>query len=453
MQFSLDKTLSEFINKLENNSFNIHFKGHKVSQMEYFRSLKVVMEVIAQKKDANLEELKNIMYDRSNINEIIDQIVNKEKITPGIAVAYGNKNYQEIIYAGKREELENKNGNIKQVDRNMKYDSLFDLDQVSSIFTDIIILKLIRDNVIRITEPASHFDNRFVNLRNVSLYDLLTNSRVIMNNHISNNSTTNDIESSIYNGIVTKNYNVNKQVDISPIVLRNIAQRVTGCSLNDLIRYYIINPLNLRETFTNFNNVDSDKIVSNKFEGVYSKDGYYELDNNYNFYDPIANVMGDNLIGHSGLFSSALNMATLGQNLINNIQFSNLDILGYHEFNSNNSLYHALSGKSNKVSSRVGTVFSYNPDENIFVFIGSNKVHNRVSYVNKKYENQIKIDASGIRTIETPNQEIKIVSDTYAENQKKLISEIYKLVTQYNFIDEVYDNKEINRYNVRMRKL
>lgn len=406
----------------------------------------------SKEQDGNLEKIKEDLYRQSGIEDLVKEMVYQKKTVPGIGIGFGNRTSKEMIYAGNREEVIKENGERKEEIHPMDYDSIFDLDQVSRFYTDIIIMKLIGDKMIQLTNPVSKFDKRFTHLGNLTLYDLLTNSRIILNPHINNHSSPNDIENAIYEGLITRNFNNNKHVDLSPIVLRYIAQLVTRCSLSDLIKYYIINPLSLRETYTNIDNVNKNRLVSNRYEGVYGKDGYYELENDYHYYDSIANALGSqNLVGHSGLFSNVYNMSTLGQTLISDDKFSNLHVLGYER--PNRTIYDKLSGKSNQVKSKVGTVFSYHPEDNVFLFIGSNKAHNRVTHVDKHYADLIKTDEEGVRTIEIPDGREIIVSNDFGIERDALMKAIYQLVMQYNFIDEMYQNTDSNKYNVRVRKI
>ena len=56
----------------------------------------------------------------------------------------------------------------------MAEDSIFDLSSVTKIFTCLMVLKLVEMQKIKLSDKIYNLDNRFINLREVSVEDLLT---------------------------------------------------------------------------------------------------------------------------------------------------------------------------------------------------------------------------------------------------------------------------------------
>ena len=145
------KILDSYVEKLYNNQ-NIGaqiVQQNLYSKKDYYDILKVVIEVLRENKDKTVEEMKEILFLRSGILDIIKQIVYEERICTGFVFSYGYDNYKETIVIGNRQEvtLDNQNHLVPALEE-MTYNTIFDLASVTKLFTSLSILKLVSSHLL-----------------------------------------------------------------------------------------------------------------------------------------------------------------------------------------------------------------------------------------------------------------------------------------------------------------
>lgn len=173
----LEQYLEDYVNDLyekQNNGSCLEQRG-LYTKKEYFELLKPVIELISNYKDYSIDELRNKLYENSQIEENLTDFIYKKEMVPGMVFSYGTKNYKETVVVGNRQEVSlNEQGKIVPDLEQMTEDTIFDLASVTKVFTSISLLKLVQDGVIRLNDTVVKYAPQFKNLNDVTIYDLMT---------------------------------------------------------------------------------------------------------------------------------------------------------------------------------------------------------------------------------------------------------------------------------------
>ena len=149
----LEKYLDDYVNFLykKQNEGAVSEQQGLYTKKEYFELLKPVVELIIKYKDFSINELRNILYENSSIQDNLIDFIYKKEMVPGMVFSYGTKNYKETIIIGNRQEVSlNEKGKCILSLEKMTEDTIFDLASVTKIFTSISILKLVQNGIINL---------------------------------------------------------------------------------------------------------------------------------------------------------------------------------------------------------------------------------------------------------------------------------------------------------------
>ena len=110
------------------------------------------------------------------------------------------------------------------------------------------------------------------------------------------------------------------------------------------------------------------------------------------------------------------------------------------------SVYYPLSGKSFMSPGFAGTTLCVDPLNNISLFIGANRLHNRVYSLPKDYLGNVKTNDIGKQTYTLPNGTEKVVSANFTRAKEKLVHCALDLALEFQFL-ELYQpgQQEINK--------
>ena len=196
------------------------------------------------------------------------------------------------------------------------------------------------------------------------------------------------------------------------IVLKYVIEAVTKMPYYDFLDQEILKPCGLTDTHVLVPNYKLNRVASTRFGGNISKDGEFLRDLSGKVgmpHDPKARALnqeGHDLPGHAGLFSTASDMSNLAKSLINKEVLTNsyleemalnrtgkriilgqeikyIQYFGYlcyskHPHLADSELFHAMSGKSFASGGFTGGQFTVDPMNEIYFYLGTNRVHNRV---------------------------------------------------------------------------
>lgn len=144
------------------------------SRKQYEDLLNDVKETLENNKDASIEELREDLFKKSQIEEALKDFVLNRKMTPGAVISYGTENFQETLVIGNRQETEKKYGVFMPSFKSMHKDTIFDLASCSKLFTALSTLKLVEMGLINLDDDITKYRPEFTELKGVTIFDLLT---------------------------------------------------------------------------------------------------------------------------------------------------------------------------------------------------------------------------------------------------------------------------------------
>ncbi len=251
---------------------------------ELIKSIAEVEMVIRDNKDKTPEEIVDLI-----IKDTIKQYENiREKYgVPGYSVSSKVGNVDVEILSGK----------TSTDGFEISEDTLFDVASITKIYTQIVVYNLIKDGFLKRSDKIKDLDNRFINLDNITVGDILTFSVEFMTpSRIDDKKTYDDALSTLYNTTVVqkRKYNYN---DIGLMVMKEVIEKLTGKTFNQLVEQYIITPLNLKNTYL-----------------IVPEDRYSFLTGTPNakighVTDMKANLSKDGYSGHAGVFTNSSDLS------------------------------------------------------------------------------------------------------------------------------------------------
>ena len=477
----LDKFLENYTNELfEKQNFNMDKEQQNLfSKQDYYELLKPVIETVNNHKDYTLEELRKELYEKSKIEEKVKSFINKREMVPGMVFSYGTKNYQETVVIGNRQEVSiDESGRLIPSVENMTDDTIFDLASITKLFTSLSILKLVEKNEIDLNYPITYYAPQFKNLDNVTVFDLLSfNKPLKTNGRVDRVNTQEEAEKILFDiEVDLENNNRRPYTDMGAMVLKYVIESVTKMNYYEFIDNFIISKLELKDTHVSIPKSKIDRVASTNFDGKYYKDGNFSINTTTEkgiVYDPKAQIMNQkngNLSGHAGLFSTSEDMTNLAKGMIGgkvidaeyirnmsknrtgklfNVKESGekeyIQYLGFLCYSKNpilsdSELFHALSGRSIASAGWTGTQLTVDPINELFFFMGSNRSHNRMTYIDPAQRDKVKIDENGKKTIILPNGDIKIDSTRFAwDRDTEVVHPAIKLAIQYQMLESIYN--------------
>lgn len=257
--------------EVDNNIFKLLDSGASISK----EKLEILKYFILDNKDKNIinilknlmDELENITYDFLNSNVIKN--INSNIVTEWI--------------------------NLNVHDSNISNTTEFDIASVTKLFTLILIIKYVEDNILNLNDKVCDIDNNFKDL-DYTILDLIKMSGSIKTNkRIDEANNYLDALNILYSvHPINYNKNINNYTDIGFMVLSKILEDITGLSFNEII-------VNFYKKY---------HIEINQLKDI-SGNGY----NDFLPHDPKARIMGT--IGSAGVFIDNINMNLFVDELIN----------------------------------------------------------------------------------------------------------------------------------------
>lgn len=487
-----DKFLMDYINDMynkQNIGSSLEQKG-LYTKKDYYELLKPVIELTNAFKDYSMEELRRKLYENSGIEEKVRELVYKKEMVPGMVFSYGTKNFQETVVIGSKQEVKlDENGKLIPAVEQMTEDTIFDLASVTKLYTSLSILKLVEMGKINFDDKITKYVPEFKNLNEVNIFDLLSFSVPLKTDERVDKAPSKEEGERILFNIYPDRESKpkNSYTDMGAMVLKYVIEKVTQMNYYDFVDKYILKELGLVDTHVQVPEYKLDRVASTNFDGKYFKDGNYILNTTASIgkvYDPKAQVMSQengNLSGHAGLFSTAKDMTTLAKGMIGgqiidqkyielmaqnrtgklletnefgNSKFTQyLGFLCYskHPIQSDSELFHAMSGKALASAGWTGTQLTVDPINELYFFLGSNRSHNRMTFIDPTHNDKVETNEFGKKTILLPNGEVRIDSRRYAwDRDDYVVHSALKLAIQYKMLEDImhydkdFDNQDEN---------
>ena len=182
----------------------------------------------------------------------------------------------------------------------MPNNALFDIASMTKFYTEVLAYNLIKEEYFSMDDKISELDNRFTNLNDLTVRDILTFAvEFRTDGRISDKKTIDEALDTLYNiNVVNKGkYNYN---DMGLMIMKEVMENVTNKKYEDLIEEYITKPLGLNDTHI--------IVPQKKFKLLTgSPNVKYGRIN-----DPSALAVGG-FSGHAGIFASSDDVIKLGK--------------------------------------------------------------------------------------------------------------------------------------------
>ncbi len=469
----LNKILFECIDDLFTNQNNTNILEHKYlfCKKEYYELLKTVVEIIQENKYISITDIRHQLYEKSGLKEAMHEIVYKRSLTPGLVINFGTEQIRDIVLCGNKEEVKLKNNQAQPFLEEVKTNTIYDLASTSKIFTAIAIYKLVELKLLELHKPITEYVPQFINLKNVTVYDLLKfKVDVITKIRIDSAKSKIEAENILFNSIINPHPNTEKAYgDIGSMVLKYIVESVSKISFDEFIQAIIFLPCKMQDTHLHVPKEKINQLASNNFNAIVDKFGNI-VERKHDFkgvsHDAKAKIMKSDLgnaPGHAGYFSNTPDMIKFGNALLNNqiisqeslfqINDNEVGVLSYdslgnkhfnHYFGSlvylkqlnpeHLSVHLPLSGRTFMSPGYAGTTFCIDPLNKISMFLGSNRLHNRIYQIPDEY---IQIDDQFKKYYQN-----KTISASFTKDKEIIVRAAMNLSIQYKFLEKLYQPKE-----------
>lgn len=474
----LENYLNDYVNDLYEKQNNGVVKEQKglYSKKDYYELLKPVVELVLNYKDYSIEELRSKLFENSNIEQNLNDFINKKEMVPGMVFSYGTKNYKETVIIGNRQEISlNENGQFIPALEKMTEDTIFDLASVTKLFTGLSILKLVQNGTINLNDEIVKYAPEFKNLKGITIYDLITFGVPLKTNgRVDRASSKEEAEQILFDiEVDTESTNKKPYTDMGAMVLKYVIEHSSGMNYYQFVDENILKKLKMTDTHVVVPKMKLDRVASTNLDGKYYGDGNFAITTNAPkgvVYDPKAQIMGQQegvLSGHAGMFSTAQDMTSLAKGIIGGqviddnyvemmaknrtgkkyledgkekyIQYLGMLCYSKNPILSDSELFHAMSGKSFASAGWTGTQLTVDPINELYFFMAANRSHNRMTLIHPAQRDKVEVDENGKKTIVLPNGDIKIDATRFAwDRDAAVVHPTLKLTIQYKMLEDVY---------------
>ena len=447
------------------------------SRKDFEELLKPVLITIRENPGASLTTLRLKLFLKSGLKEIIDNFVKDTRITPGVILDFGTFKTRDTVMCGNRQEYTSKNGILVPDYLPIEQDTIFDLASTSKLFTAIAILKLNETGLIDVFNPVTKYVPEFKNLGDVTIYDLLKfRVMIVTDARVDSAKTKEEAESILFTVHKKEDQNFsNAYTDMGAMVLRYVVEKVSKLKFIDFVNEIIFKPAGMVDTHLNVPKEKLSRVANENYSTIIKSDGTAITK-----FDNIPGTPHDNKAlaigelegiapGHAGFFSTKNDMINLANALINEKILSNESVLSMSEtatgFKDGDNytrfygslvylkqpdpkflqVYPPLSGKSFMSPGFAGTTLCIDPINKITLFIGSNRLHNRIYQIHKNQEKNINIDEHNKKTFTLPNGEEKVLCADYTRDKEVMVKLALDLSLQYQLLEKIFTpQKEIH---------
>ena len=354
------------------------------------------------------------MSGRKNTTAFMDAIISsinslvESGVTTGIAASFGNTKKSLLLNEGFTDDKK---------ENRVCGNTVFDLASVTKLFLTFAFFSVNESSPIHFDKELEYYcGNMFPHIKHITLDELfhfecslITDMRITECDYL-------QAKKQILN-IKPHPYEKPTYSDMSALVLGFVFKKITGVDFGTFINGEMINRFRLKNTFwgknnksiESFMNYDNEAVIKNGRIKTYKQQPLIVNDRK-------AEILSDNgkyLCGNAGLFSTpedmtAIAMALINRDFLNNSSLMNIASKANTNFPQRfgylcyckspdktlSEIYHKMSDKAFAISGFTGTHFMIDPINNCFLFIGANRLNNRVTYVDN---NKLIIDDTTVR--------------------------------------------------------
>lgn len=474
---TLEKTMESYVNKLLTNHNLAKEEEQKnlLTKEDYIEILKPVISIVQKNGDLSLEELRELLYKESNVEDVLTNSIYERRMAPGAVISYGTPYYNEIISLGKTSEI--------RYGYDTYEDTIYDLASVTKLFTSISIQLLSRIGRIDLNKSVTYYLPEFKGLENITIYQLLTFNASVKTDGRIDRAEDKEEALEILKTISFDPENNGKRpyTDMGAMILKYVIEKVSKMDYYTFVSKFILEPAKMNNTYVSIPYDKLKRVADTGYDGFYYKDGKYRINDVVkagDCYDAKARIMGQrdgNLSGHAGLFSTGKDMSNLSIALLNNEILTSEELVHTADNRTGNKekgiqylgklcysknpvledseVYHPLSGRTVASAGWTGTQLTIDPDNKVFYSLLSNRSHNRMTFIDADKKHLVKTSFNGKKMIELPNGLNMIDATRYAwDRDETLVHPVIRLAIQNRFLEEIYKKELENKNESRLVK-
>lgn len=173
----------------------------------------------------------------------------------------------EIISNNESKEFVFGNRETKPLCKECNSDTLYDIASLTKVYTSVLVYMAYEEGILNIYDSVFVVDDRFVNLEDVKVIDLLGhNQEIWTDGYLGDAKSKEEFYSILFSAYVKDSFPT--YVDTHYIILSTILEKIYNKTFEELLKEKIFNVLNLRNTTVN---PCGDNIASNNYETINNK--------------------------------------------------------------------------------------------------------------------------------------------------------------------------------------
>lgn len=358
-----------------------------------------------------------ILNSAITLDQNINYLINETKIISGYVTCFGTVTQKHFLFDGTIDDRCPTRIKSNNYDEN----TIIDLASVTKIFTIVAVMQLYENGDFKFNDPISKYLPEFKNISEITIYDILRFKYAFQTKErIDLCKTFEEADNCLKSIFLPQKNNTRTYNDFSAIIAGKLVEKITTISFKKYVFDHIILPCKMYDTYT---------IVPHKFyDRISCTDYEYRVLDDKSFIekrtllgqinDEKARILsnnGENLAGHSGLFSTANDISKFCKSLLNNelLSLQTLLLIGslHTGFFDNNTcsqhlgllcyskspiemdseIYKGLSGNTIAISGYTGTYLMIDALNKCYCFIGANRLNNRISRLPADLSNRISL--------------------------------------------------------------
>ena len=398
------------------------------------------------------------------LEEGIRYLVDELRIISGISLGFGNETQSQTHIYGNGREVQMDNDAFMPIIEPLTKESIFDLASVTKLFTCISLMQLIERGKLSLSDKVQHYVPRFKNLAGITVYDLLAFQTALATDaRVDVQSSREAALKALFSARPVPRPERRFYTDMGAMVLKYVIEAASDLPFESYLKKYICMPLDMMTTFASVPEEMLKRTVCYNYErriihGAFWLDTRCEKGK---VHDPKARILQSDtdLCGHAGLFSTLGDMTRLAQGLLNNVLLKRetlLEIdknrtgrplaageytqyLGYlcfckHPDQTYSEVPRYFGKQTIALNGFCGNHFSVDPEQNRYLVLLSNRIHNRVTMVTGRANPHEK----HIKTLVWDDEKQYTVSQNYVyykdENIKDPIGRLF--AQNYGFLSK-----------------
>ena len=465
---------------------------------EYYQNLlSKYANIIAVEHDASLDAIREAFLAASHVEDKMREFVHKMRLTPGLAVSFGTRNFTENLYIGNRQDFEmNENGIIVPCSKldPIDEDTYFDIASVSKLLTSLSILQLLENGKISLEDDVTKYAPMFENLKGVTILDLLYFEKpLITKGRVDGNHSREEAEKVLFTARINENFPENGKPynDIHSMVLKYVIEGASEENIEQYIRENILDPLKMDDTTLIIPPARLDNVASVNYGVTIKKmkDGNFveNIDStviNGQHHDPKARALAPGFAGHAGYHTTPTDFTKLARAFINfnnpvvnpdtfELLYTNHTGRGYieddkikyiqyygaqvnvkHPIEYSSEVNHNWSGAAFASEGFTGTQITSDIAGGFSTVLGT-KINGRAYSVDSDFPDERRINVDGADCVILSNGQAVINSSRYVYQKDDLLKAMSELVLAYRFIEYAYrgEIKSVTNYTEKTKVL